>query len=225
MIEKKKLLVKRENYKCLEIVTGQQYSMPTESVMNLTNNFSVAFWFKDTNGAVSSGSMYFLRRYRNATNDRVWAFYRYAGTRVIGFGASGNGIAATDFPNIFGSAVLNAWEYYTVVFASGNAAFYKNGGLVGNRSLSFQALHDKEDVPLNCSQTTNKTQLQQLKYYNRVLSPNEIHTLYRQYPISRVGLVGEWDFNEKSGNVIYNTSQYGALLDGTTTGTREAVVW
>ena len=77
----------------------------------------------------------------------------------------------------------------------------------------------------SCSTTVDKTQLQQLKYYNRVLSPEEIYTLYRQYPISRVGLVGEWDMNEPSGNIIRNTSPYGELLDGTTTGTREAVVW
>lgn len=51
--------------------------------------------------------------------------------------------------------------------------------------------------------------LSNLKYYNRILSPNEINLLSQGLPISRVGLVGEWKMNEMDGNIAYDTSGNG----------------
>lgn len=51
-----------------------------------------------------------------------------------------------------------------------------------------------------------------LKTYNRVLSDNEIKLLSKNYPISRVGLIGEWDLTEGSGSVSYDKSGRGKDL-------------
>jgi len=45
-----------------------------------------------------------------------------------------------------------------------------------------------------------------LKIYNRVPSDNEIKLLAKNYPISRVDLIGEFDLTEGSGSVSYDKS-------------------
>ncbi len=224
MIDKKKLLVKRENYKCLEIVTGQQYSMPTESVMNLTNNFSVAFWFKSTD-YLPSVNKYIIRRWLVDGDKRVWGIIIRRGANAISAYISPNGTSSTLIVPSLSTTVDNTWHHIVFTFSNGTGVLYIDGTQNAINASLPTTLYNSPTTPFDCKTTVDKTQFQQLKYYNRVLSPEEIYTLYRQYPISRVGLVGEWDMNEPSGNIIRNTSKYGELLDGTTTGTRESVTW
>lgn len=51
-----------------------------------------------------------------------------------------------------------------------------------------------------------------LKIYNRVPSDNEIKLLSKNYPISRVGLIGEWDLTEGAGSVSFDKSGRGKDL-------------
>ncbi|MBN1987841.1 MAG: hypothetical protein JW783_00405 [Bacteroidales bacterium] len=45
--------------------------------------------------------------------------------------------------------------------------------------------------------------------FSRALTPNEVKLIHQGLPISRVGLVGEWQMNEMTGSIAYDTSGNG----------------
>ncbi len=201
------LLVKRENHSCLRCTNVQDLVLPLEFS---GKEFSIALFWKNSNLGTTvverrilifseGGSINFLLR--------TYA-QKYYATWV------GNADITTSE-----TLVPNNFYHFAVSVKNGNAKLYTDGNLVANGTFAGEPTLKFDGI--STGKTLANKDYQQLKIYDRELSADEILTLYRQYPISRVGLVGEWDLN----GTMKNTSIHGATLDGSTTGSFKKVEW
>jgi hypothetical protein len=187
------------------------------SVQNLTTNFTVAGWIKRTE-TFSNGD--YRMWYSNGLDGGDgWAVYvqNNAGTYNHYFL---KGIVVAIDSGI--SSTQSDWEYVVwTVDGSARPSLWINGTSVFSSSDS-QAINTPSgstyiganQLPLNTASRFWPGGIDEVRIYNRALSPSEITALYKSGAVSHkvpnnLGLVGYWSMNEGTSTTITDFSGNG----------------
>ncbi len=172
---------------------------------SLNNNWAISKW--KSGDCSSTHSSYLLApNYPNNTSGKVWFFLC-------------NG---TDSDSLSSSNQLDPDQWYHLVatFEPGIIRIYIDGELNNEKSTELLALNTEAIEPLIFGQESSKSNiapfhgyLDEVRIYNRTLSPDEVKALYEWAP----GPVAHYTFDEGSGGSVYDRSGYGN--NGTWSGT------
>jgi hypothetical protein len=192
--------------------TGIGYiaSGTTPSLAPQSSNFTVSSWVKYNGGGCGSGGCGII-----GSNVGYIPAYK-TGYSIIATSTNFRlmfGDSTNYFDTSFGTVATNQWQHLLIVFNRTNFEIqaYIDGQLVRTQSYSGVTgpiimetnLHiGSRDYnggsPFNGS-------LDEVRIYNRALSPDEVKQLYNYSP----GPIGYWKFEESSGSTAYDSSGYG----------------
>jgi hypothetical protein len=166
----------------------------TNNSLDMANDFTVSFWVNPT----SSGTKELVAKAAQG-NYEIWQSSTNLSVRVNG-----------STPVISASSIFTygQWTYVTVKYerSLGLVTIYQNGSYftngnntnaasINNSALQIGAYSDGTSYPF-------LGKLDELRIYNRALSPDEIVDLYNYAP----GPVGYWKMDENTGQYAYDTS-------------------
>lgn len=181
-----------------EFSDGIDDYISTSSLNWTPTAFSVAYWINPTS----------LTNYNNGiAAANAWGAFdmhttsggaMYAGTDLT------NRLTPTELPN--GTMTTNQWQHFVFTFANNRGCVYKNGTLLACKSgmgnpvawTGFQAGGTGSNVDIN-----GKTD--EIRIYNRALSPAEVQQLYNYAPAP----VAYWNFEEGQGGSVNDISGNG----------------
>jgi hypothetical protein len=160
-----------------------------------TGNFSVSAWIKSTNG----GTVVAIGKYAGSGDDYWLGFSNGKAT------FSNSGTAATETS---ASANNGSWHLLTGVKSNGTINIYVDGVLAKSAPDSNTASPTGYLGIGKFGSGSNffwPGQIDELRVYNRALSPAEVSALYNYAP----GPVGYWNFEEGSGGSVNDKSGNG----------------
>jgi hypothetical protein len=101
------------------------------------------------------------------------------------------------------------WNHIAVTYNTSTILYYLNGELVSERNYDGVLIPNTN--PLTIARYVSATQyfngsLDEVKVYNRTLSPSEVRNSYLGQTVSSQGLCGYWSFNETTGTVAIDSS-------------------
>jgi hypothetical protein len=105
------------------------------------------------------------------------------------------------------------WYYLAMTYDGNKLIFYVDGSKVSETEITGKIKSNSRDVYIGSDGGTQKFfqgTIDQVSFYNRSLSPEEILSHYnKQYNPNDTGLVGRWTFDDISGNVVTDSSGNG----------------
>ena len=160
-------------------------------------DFTVSLWFKD-DGTVQNFERLIDKNYaagfwlgRNNSNANSW------GGGIIEPGGN---------YGIYGTFPDNQWNHLVSIRRGTTHELYANGVLVASNTVPSTAL---DTTPLNFGNGPTGQALggllDEVRLYNRALTPNEVTQLYNYAP----GPVGYWKFDEGTGTTAFDSSGNG----------------
>jgi|GEM_PF-2681629 len=170
--------------------------------LDFSSGFSAACWVKPDHTPGSGQTQAFLDLSNGADVDEVWV----GGVGIVGFQLymtdteDGSSLRTIEDNQ---DLVPSKWTHYVAtVDSSGNAKIYRNGELVKSSftSIPTNVLRTQASLATSPLNDYFPGSLDDVRLYNRPLSPTEIAKLY--------GLVGHWKFDEGSGSTIADDSLY-----------------
>lgn len=177
--------------------TNQNIQVAHNSLFNLTNNFSIALWFKPTN--TTQSDKYLIQKGRNR-----WAvIWEYVNNKVEFFAISFTG----SNPRTDSQLTINDTNWHHIVYAYNGTTWagYLDGVQVFSVSRTFSLGTDSNPLILGSSDSGNNVagQLFDVRVYNRALSANEIAEIYHHRGADKVwqGLVGWWRLDKKTSGI------------------------
>lgn len=191
------------------------------------NGYSISLWF---NANTLAGTLEFLSQWTNANANN--SFFLGLENQNIRFSDSWSSVPV-------GGLQTGKWYHMVAISASDNAYLYLNGALVATKgsALAYTGLASfviGQQGDLNMEYFNGK--LDDIKIYNRILTPDEINTLYGNfYALPIVTTTSPWNINQTMANVGGSVTAdggsavtefgiyYGTLPDVVNTGTKQAV--
>jgi len=128
----------------------------------------------------------------------------------------GDGTTRSTFSLDISSLSLNTWYHFVGIFDGTNQDFYINGVQYPHTPTVTFMRTDTNNVLMGGSGRDFNGLIDDVRIYNRALSPEEI-----RYHYNRGGPVGHWKFDEGSGGTAYDDSSnnYDAALKNIATST------
>jgi len=175
--------------------------------LNPSNTISVSAWIYPT----SSGNMHVVGR---QTGYLLWIQQGYANFEVNLQGSSSWCNPHDDNPSGNTAVPLNQWSLLTGVYDGSEVRVYLNGKLVNYANSSHDpngcngnVINHSGSVTLGARSSARyfSGKIDEVRIYNRALSPREVRALYEWAP----GPVGYWKFDEKTGTTAYDASGNG----------------
>ncbi|MBN8704256.1 MAG: T9SS type A sorting domain-containing protein [Bacteroidetes bacterium] len=197
--------------------------IPDNGSMDVTTTFTIEAWVyrgdKTFSTILDKGNYQYLFQIQNGT----LAFYSVTGT-------------ASTWKYSSGTIPAFTWTHVAVTFdADANEVkFYKNGEWMNTESGISAIVPDNGNVnigrqePASCQCNTFGGKLDEVRFWNRTLSPNEIvDNFQRTISGSESGLVGYWSMDET--NAVYTFDKSGNnnhayLAGGASFSTSEVVI-
>jgi hypothetical protein len=179
-------------------VTGQYASGPTNNFPNVTTNATWETWLFPT---TTSAAQLFM--------DKEFAFV-FSINNGIYHWAFGSGTTWGSFVSTGTSASLNQWQHVAYVKSGSNMLFYLNGQLAYSAPLASTTLGTNNNpFRLGDRLSSNSMfngRMDEVRVWNVARSQADIaRDMHLKIdPTSQTGLLGYWDFNEPSGNTVYN---------------------
>ena len=173
----------------------------TNNSLDMPNDFTISFWVNPDSGGTKE-----LVAKSSGENYEIWQSSTNLSVRV-------NGVS----PVVSAGSIFTygQWTHITVKYerSTGLVTIYQNGNYftngantnaasINNSSLQIGAYSDGTSYPFS-------GKIDELRIYNRALSPSEITQLYNYAP----GPIAYWDLNEASGTTVNDKS--GNNLTGT----------
>ena len=196
--------------------TNNYVSIPHDNTINTPTALSAFAWIK----AQPKDGVVIVGKYDFGIGERSWALrlVEVSSFNRLRVFLSANGSSADS--NFIGNNIVpyGTWHHVGLVYDSGTATLYVDGeedsvhtnlitSLRTNQvSLSVGAFFNNEP---NLSSAIYDGLIDQVRLYNRALSPGEALKLSRGVAISRSGLVGHWPLNEGSGTTARDVSGNG----------------
>ncbi|MBZ5554703.1 MAG: putative Ig domain-containing protein [Acidobacteriia bacterium] len=161
---------------------GDSVEIPDAPGLNVTGNFTVGFWINLSANANALWPQIFLKGDGVSRTPGIWlASTNYCGAvnkLYASFDATGGANQGTACPNT--NLSLNTWYYITVVFEAPNLTMYVNGiqdvaatVINGTPVVNPASLHFGASPGMNAFSGV----LDEVRFYNRALSPAEITQL------------------------------------------------
>jgi hypothetical protein len=185
--------------------------MGSDTSLNFENNgvFSINFWIKPSSFSTTwrvpllIRELYLNSGYRcgitSTGNLRFWT-NQSGGTLEIESDTSMS---------------LNQWNHISITYNDTQAFIYLNSKQVASGAGSYISGTSSLQIGTGWSNEFFNGQIDDVRIYNRALSPDEVKKLYEYAP----GPVGHWKMDEKSGTTAYDISgngNHGTLTNGPT---------
>lgn len=189
--------------------------VPASSSLNNTSPITISVWINPRSDGETNGSI--IEKSNNDTTGfrfRTQRDHVVAGTNQVGFRVD---YSTTDLLKYTGSnfTTFNEWQHLVVTWdgtglASG-VKIFRNGveaSYVSSQNSSGTRVDDSgNDIRIGNrldGSVTFDGHIDDLRFYNRVLSESEVATLYRSGSVRRstptnLGLIAHWSFNEGEG--------------------------
>ncbi len=154
------------------------------------NDFTISLWFKDDGSAQSFERL----------ADKNYGTGFWLGRNGSSANSWGGGIEEGSSPyGIYGTFPDNQWNHMVSIRRGTTHELYANGVLVASNNVSASPL---DTTPLNFGNGPTSQALggilDEVRLYNRALSPTEVSALYNWAP----GPVHYWDLNDNSGTTV-----------------------
>lgn len=182
--------------------------------MSFNNNQSVGFWFKPTSTINSSsgrkdlwygGENYLLINYGAADGELSW---------IVSVDSSNRQVKSTTT-----SWTAGTWYHIWATYDGVNLKLYINGALENTTSYSGTVTNNNYTPQWGSSAGSNAFAgvIDDLRIYNRALSPQEVEDLYSWAPPP----IAYYDFEEGQGGTVYDkgSTSSATLNNGTWNGT------
>lgn len=193
---------------------GSYVKITDDEHLQISDNITVSFWMKlhDWTGSYSQNLMY---KY-GGTSDAQFRFY-LDGTHLtdkMRVYATREGSWSTVSPTSQ-SFSLNTWYHIVWTYSSNGGFLYVNGESQGKRSYAGElAVAEGNSIIIGGGGFNGL--MNDVRIYGRALSENEAESLYKGESVSEAELRGLWRFDEGSGSIASDSSNY--RKDGTLEG-------
>ena len=175
-------------------------TLPT--IIGSSTSFSVTGWIK-LNADQTSRTIFS----NQTTNNNSWVIgISDSTTNILKFYLGNTHLYATT------PLISNTWNHFSVTYNNGSPKIYINGRLDNSSTDLIVASGTYLNNAIGCLYRSGgcvgqyfNGSIDELKLYNRTLSPTEVSTLYNSAP----GPIGYWNFNDGSGATIKDISGYG----------------
>lgn len=189
--------------------TGDFISIANNSALN-TASGTVAAWVYYN--ALASNSTVVSKWVNDPYGYRIYSDVNGSVTFQIGDGSGADSAASANTTVTTGS-----WYHLVGIWRAGQGVqLFVNGSLnvntVGTRTISYSGTPSALNIGRNVAEWDLNGRIDEVRTYNRALSPKEVSDLYNFAP----GPVGYWNFEEASGNA---NDISGNGNTGTATGT------
>jgi hypothetical protein len=202
--------------------------------ISLTTQATWSFWYSSS--TFGDGTNMIIDKYLASGTDRSYRIAESSNnTATVQHSNDGtNYQTSTSGTNFFENS---GWHLATITYNNGTFNFYSDG-IYHSQATGYSSLNNPTVVTEIGRQMSGMTSyyggyLDEVRIYNRALSPSEVKQLYQWAP----GPVGYWDFNEGSGdtafdksgnglngtisNAVYTTGKYGSALGNPVNDTME----
>jgi len=202
-------------------------NVPTSnSIDDLSNKLSISAWIYPTNYSSDGSHPRIIHRteHYGGTSERWFLTWcpNTSGWNAelqfgIGQGGDVGGLTTTS------SIPLNEWSYVSVSFNNGSVSLLVNGQTEFQGISPYSSVEHVQGVDLRIASALNNSyfpgKINYLELWNKALTQAEIQN-YMNCPPSgeEEGLVGYWNFNEGSGDTLYDLSGNGnhGIIHGAT---------
>lgn len=205
-----KIRVQGENKSAIDLTTTDaQISMGNNNALRLRNNFTVACFIKST--IIPTSNQYFLRRYDVGINGRCWGMIRTStrpapqnkGLTVL---VSSNGTTGN---YVYGTGNIDTtdgnWHHMAFTYSDKTVKMYVDGVLDKEELVTALTSNDLFDTAsVFDSAPSYSGLLDDIRYYSRVLTDDEILKLSKGLKVSDTNMVGHWKCNEGKGTTVKN---------------------
>ncbi len=187
-------------------------AVPDSSTLQLTNRFTIATWVKA--GSTTQSQKYLLNK-----GNYYAIIYEYVNDTVEFFTGSGK-FTGTD-PRSSSAITISDTNWHHIIYTYDGTTFagYRDGIRIFSTQITFSINSSSGNVSYIGSASINSNlfagSLDELRIYNRGLSPAEISQLYNFAP----GPVAYYDFEEANGTTANDRSgnaNTGTLVNGPT---------
>jgi hypothetical protein len=195
--------------------TDDYVTIPDTAALQPGTSFTIAFWFK-----FAAGPQERLVLRKGASQASVWIWLKKALYLKYGIykGTNAYGVDSTQIlePGL--------WYHFAMTYDGVAVAGYINGSLDATKAVpgggapntNAEALTIGYGYPDMFTNAFFGGALDDMVYYNSVLTPEAVKKLMEQGPWADDSLVGHWSFNDFSGSVAADGSGNG--IDGQVTG-------
>jgi Concanavalin A-like lectin/glucanases superfamily len=209
----------------LAVWNGNLYIGGTFNNIGDSNGDSIVMWngsaFSSLSTGLGASGIY-------AFSIAEWNGNLYVGGTFTNIGdANGDGVVkwGTSSTKIVASTTTSyaasTWYHMAATYENGNLKLFVNGNLEGSatgapssiasQSLSLLFGRSYGSHTMHGSEEGLDGTLDDMRVYNRTLSPSEISSLYNAAP----GPVGYWKLDENTGTTVYDSSSNGSTLTST----------
>ena len=166
--------------------SAQSVSIPTSSSLNIYGNHSVAFWVKFAANPPSGRSYYLVNKWTDQYEDKLVGIDESGKVVYFLFGTSGSGVTSAK------ALAPGVWNHVVATYDGGNMKIYINGVLDASAAASGDVADNSGGLYLGYnparadqnSETPFNGRLDEIKWYNRTLSAEEITAMLPSYPLT-----------------------------------------
>jgi len=152
--------------------TSNYIALPANTLLNLTNNFSVSSWVKIDNSVNA-----------NNWND---IFAGSVGDVGVGINVSASGVghlmmtkvSHLDIPRSTEPVMKDSWVHLVTTFSTNTVSYYLNGQPNGDTPTSVTFTPGTKRIGSRIGSGFFKGAIDDLRIYNKVLSANEVNVMY-----------------------------------------------
>ena len=185
-------------------------SAPSNSSLKLGDNGTISVWFRPisvnsgTHNILGYGGVSYANGYLiNQTGSGLYIYWKRASSQI-------------SINNYF---TAGNWYHIVLTNNNGNLSLYGNGQLLGTGTSNGAITNDYTTEIGGSSYSSWKTNsnIDEVRIYNRGLSPTEVSLLYSYAPSP----IGYWNFEEGFGNIVYDKAgtASGVINNGSWAGT------
>jgi hypothetical protein len=183
--------------------SGDTISIPHNSALKPSTYISISAWVKPTD--IISGGYYEIYRKEDG-NDRHLLSFQNSGTILsFGIGTATQGYQELDVP-ITSTNYTNGWHLITAVYDGQKKYLYRDGVQIGSQiatgAIGTGGGANAYIGSYGGGQEYFYGQIDEVRIYNRALSPKEVTDLYNFAP----GPLMYWNLDEGSGSSINDKS-------------------
>ncbi len=192
-----------------------QYATVADSTSLNPTTFTTSYWVNLTSTPTDNDRI-FAKSNTGVSPAQGWITWYASGKIYMTVQNTVGG--SSDTLSVATSLATSTWRHYTFTFDGTTLKQYENGALVGSTTMTGTYLATSQIMSFASTAgggATAPIKLDEVRHYNRALSPNEVSTLYNFAP-SPVGL---WNFEEGSGTTALDrsgNSNNGILTNGPT---------
>ncbi len=179
-----------------EFLSGQYLTLPNNSDFDFTNEMSISLWIAPNypDGSYNEYWMYPIRKgTQEAASDWSWGIYFNIVTKMYGLILKTEDGITTEIDRDMSEIPENSYSHIVLVYDGNKLRLYKNGILIESVSKTG-IVHNNPNADISTVYTNiwyYQGKLDDMRFYNRALTDEEIQELYNTSQITTWYALGQ----------------------------------